>query len=115
MDNFLSIIGYILIFWSGYELGALYTIKYYKKLAREVLEREGLSNETTKTDVHKLIIQNIQNTLYMFNHKDEFICQAETVEDLAKLALEYKNIKYAAVLYNEKTYMFVDGEVKTKV
>ena len=115
----LLIIGFI--FWLGYQVGCHLTAWHLREFIMEAAKKEGLVIKDNKVvdmnetpTVYKLFIEKIKDTLYLYDHEDDFVCQALTVEDLAKLAKQYKNIKYAAVLFGEETYMFVDGEVKTK-
>ena len=69
--------------------------------------------EPNKTTVRALIIDQVDKMLYLRDHDTgSFVCQAETLSDLAKLALSYKKIEYAAVWYDEKFVFFVKGNVK---
>lgn len=78
-------------------------------------EQEILEPKTSAT-VFKLWVEKVNDILYLYDHeKDLFICQATTIDELAKLALEYKNIKYAAVIMDDQAYAFVNGVVKTKL
>lgn len=71
------------------------------------------SKETKTPNVFKLFVEKAQNTLYLYDHEaNTFVCQASTREELASLALKYKNIKYAAVIDGDETFMFIDGTVK---
>lgn len=83
-----------------------------EKLFDEFAEEEEVK-EPVKPNVFKLFVEKAQDTLYLYDHDaNTFVCQAKTMEELASLALKYKNIKYAAVLDGDNTYMFVDGSVK---
>jgi hypothetical protein len=56
--------------------------------------------------------------LYLYDHEaNSFVCQASTMEELATLAKEYNNIKYAAVMDvdGDSIYTFVDGKVKVNL
>ena len=112
---------YFLILLSGFMLGffigeTLLAFRINKALRHGVLPKESSINSLViKPHVFKLFIETNQGMLYLFDYdKNEFVCQANTVEDLAKLAKEYKNIQYAAVLHGEQTYMFINGDVKIK-
>jgi hypothetical protein len=86
----------------------------------EAAKKEGIEvtedykiKDTSKPKVSKLYVEKEQDTLYLYDHEEkEFVCQAKSMEELAKLALQYKKIKYAAVIDGEQTFMFVDGAVK---
>jgi hypothetical protein len=117
------IIGFV--FWLGYKAGVMYTAWMLRDIIRAGAKKElGIviddtynivDKDETKPEVYKLVIEKIKDTLYLYDHEDDFVCQALTVEDLAKLAKQYKNIEYAAVIFGDDMYMFVDGEVKTKL
>ena len=67
-----------------------------------------------KPRVNKLWAEKIQDMLYLYEEdKKTFICQAKTIEELATLALKYKNIKYASVMIEEEVYAFVNGTAKS--
>jgi peroxiredoxin family protein len=112
------------IFWLGYQVGVHLTVWSLRDVLIEAAKREGfkidkdnnlIEPEDDKPNVYKLVVEKVKDTLYLYDHKDEFVCQASTVEELATLAKQHKNIKYAAVLYGDDTFMFVDGDVKTKL
>lgn len=64
-------------------------------------------------EIYKLHTEKINDILYLFNYDTkDFVCQANTIEGLAKLANEYKNIKLAAVVHDEKLFLFYNGEVR---
>jgi hypothetical protein len=45
---------------------------------------------------------------------NSFICQASTIDELARLAKEYNNIKYASVMdeQSDAIVAFIDGKVE---
>ena len=54
--------------------------------------------------------------MYLYGYEDNtFICQGNSLDELASLAQKYNNIKYAVVLHDDNMLMFVDGAVKEKV
>ena len=112
---------YFLLLLSGFMLGFIVGETLLAFRINRALLKHGVSSKeiskplVIKPHVFKLFIEDEQGILYLFDHeKNEFVCQAKTVEDLAKLAKEYKNIEYAAVLHGEDTYMFINGMVKIK-
>jgi uncharacterized protein YhbP (UPF0306 family) len=77
--------------------------KELEKLSAEEVEPEKI--------VYKLKVETHDNTLYLFDKdSDEFICQGSSVQELAKLALERKQIALAAVLHDTKVFAFRNGE-----
>jgi hypothetical protein len=113
----LIIIG--LVFWLGYQIGmsvTAYRLRFlvYKEARRKGLLKEmDLSLEEEIPVVNQLVVEKANNILYLYNKEDKtFICQATTLSELAKLAKQYKNIKYAAVVDGDDVYAFVNGLVK---
>lgn len=106
MDYFLVlIIGFIIGFMMGETLLAFRISK--------VVNKKLLTTKISEPEIYQLYIETEQGILYLWDsQKSEFVCQAKTVDELAKLALEYKNIQYAAVLHGEQNFMFVNGTVK---
>jgi len=109
-------------FWLGYQVGVHLTAWRLRDIIIEAAKKEGLIIDDnhniiqvdTKPNVYELFIERIKDTLYLYDREDEFVCQANTVEELATLAKQQKNIKYAAVIYGDDVLMFVDGTVKIK-
>ena len=70
---------------------------------------------STEPQIYKLFIEVQNDTLYLWDKENnEFVCQAKNINDLAKFALEYRKIQYAAVLHGDDCFMFVNGNVKKK-
>jgi exopolysaccharide biosynthesis protein len=108
------------IFWLGYHFGVIYTSWQLRDLIIKDAKREGIIDDNLNfidkkvPNVHKLIVEKSNNILYLYDHEaNSFVCQASTMEELAKLAKQYKNINHAAVLDGEEVYAFVNGVVKT--
>jgi hypothetical protein len=113
----------LLIFAVGYVVGKLHTYLVLTKMIREVAEEQGIDlhatlekyagvneEEIEEDKIRQLLVEKHGELLYLFDKKtDQFICQGASVQELAKLALEQKNINIAAVLYNKTFFKFVDG------
>jgi hypothetical protein len=105
----------------GYQVGVSVTawrlrdIVYKEAKARGMVSKEDqiLFEGEDKPRVSKLWIEKVHDILYLYDTEDTFICQATSLEELAKLALKYKNIKYASVMNGEDIFAFVDGKVKS--
>jgi len=109
----------ILVIWyAGYLVGnAMANLKFAREIKNAAeavgidLEKEFALKEKQANVVHKLAIEKHGEILYLFDkEQDNFICQANTVQELAKLAKQYKNIIHAAVMYENTIYQFKDGE-----
>lgn len=105
----------LFVFFMGYQLGAAIMAYRFRNILVRLARSQGIildENEiNTKPAVYQLFVEEVQNTLYLYDkEKNTFVCQADSIDDLAVLAKKHKNIDYAAVLYNEKVYKFVDGK-----
>lgn len=120
MDFIIFIIGLFL----GYHLGQMVLSWRLRDIILKEARREGLNvddefnvieQKEDKPNVAQLFIERANDIMYLYDRKaSTFICQATSIDELAKLAKEYKNIKYAAVLdqSTEDVFAFVDGKVK---
>lgn len=101
----------------GFFLGHLFAAIKFKNLIYRLAKEEGIdlekeikAEEKPITEVHKLEVEEIGNVLYLFDRETkDFVCQGSTVEELAKLCKEYKNIVAATVVHQGKVFMFVNG------
>ena len=109
------------IFWAGYNIGQMVLSWQLRDVIRTEARNHGIDvddefnirTKDNKPKVLKLWVEKIHNVLYLYeDDKKTFICQATTVEELASLALKYKNIKYASVMVEEEVYAFVNGSAK---
>jgi hypothetical protein len=105
----------------GYHIGLSVTAYRLRYLIHKEAKRLGLDKsddinvfEETDPEVSQLVVEKTNDTLYLYDINHSFICQGKTIGELAILAKQYKNIKYAAVLYDENAYGFIDGVVKTE-
>lgn len=118
----LEIIILAFVFYVGYNFGQIVLSWQMRDLIIKEAKREGiidsnLSITSDKPNVHKLVVEKTNNILYLYDceQNNEFICQANSIEELAKLAKQYKNIKYASVLDDVHVYAFIDGKVEIKL
>lgn len=111
-----------LVFCAGYYVGIMRMSWLLKDIIIKEARKEGLhiddqyniiENNDDKPTVFQLFIERANDILYLYEKEHgTFVCQGSNLEELATLAKEYKNIKYAAVLNDDKIYAFIDGEVK---
>jgi hypothetical protein len=112
MDYFLILLSGVVL---GYWIGQNILIYRLKQIVKRNLDLSNLvrTEDSKKPQVFKLFVEIQQDILYLYDFDNkEFICQAKNIEDLAKLAKEYKNVEYASVLYGEEVLMFINGIVK---
>jgi hypothetical protein len=104
-----DIIFVILLVGIGYQLGKVITIlRVHDDIVSMVLKD---SSTESSDQVYKLRIETIESMLYLYDDENNFICQANTLDELAKLSQQYNNIDYAAVIHNDKVFKFVNGSV----
>lgn len=109
----------------GWICGELWAALKLRNALKKVAEDNGMTledlanafletNKANRANVHNLFTESTQNSILLYS-KDSgaFICQGSTLDDLAKCAKEFSNIKAAIVVHDEKQLYFIDGEVKT--
>lgn len=104
----------------GYFIGYASVIWKLRNFIKDIAIKEGLKiNEdftvAKKEDspVRKLEVEQVGDILYLYDRESkDFICQASTVDELAKMSKDYKNIALAAVIHKNKVFMFVNGNSK---
>jgi len=120
MEILLLIVGLVV----GYLIGEFYCLYRMRHIIMDVAAKEGINIEAeldkiekakqAVTEVYRLRIQKINDILYLYTDEEDFICQAKTIEELATLSQQYKNIKYAAVIHDDKVFTFINGVVTKK-
>jgi hypothetical protein len=119
----LEIIVIGLVFWLGYQTGVHTLAWRLRDLLRSAAIKEGIKVdedfnvladvEPSKPNVFKLMIEKENGILYLYDYTDNtFVCQGSSINELAELAKEYKNIKYASVFDGKEVVAFIDGKVK---
>jgi hypothetical protein len=117
METFVLIIACLFI---GFIIGEGVTLYKLRHVIMESAKAHGitildeeLEDKLIVHDIYKLHTEKINDMLYLYTHEDNnFICQAKTLDELAILSKEYKNINKAVVVHEESVFMFVDGLVK---
>jgi hypothetical protein len=103
----------------GYMIGEFVTVNrvriIFNELRKKGIKLEDLIEEEKPLSVYQLQIEKVKDTFYLYEiGKNEFICQATSLDELAKLALKYKNIHRAKVLHDKTVYSFIDGKIKNE-
>lgn len=115
----LEFISYLVIFAVGFFVGETLFAYRIRHLIFKEAKAQGIDLDETavtpKPVVEQLFVEKANNILYLYNKtNDTFVCQGNTLDELALLAKQYKNIKYAAVMIDKEIYAFVDGTVKSE-
>jgi hypothetical protein len=116
----MEIIIFILGLYFGYQIGQAITVWKIKDIIIKEAKSQGIdmsglddSHSLKQVDsVSQLFIERANNVLYLYDKEaNSFICQASTIDELARLAKEYNNIKYASVMdeQSDAIVAFIDG------
>ena len=108
----MTLLDIILILALGWVMGEFYTMYKLRKNIRSYL----IIQEETKPTVFKLETEEVDNTILLYNREtNDFICQGNSLEQLAQLSREYKKIEYATVKHGDYFVAFIEGKVTEKV
>ena len=123
MDTFL----FIVVFSVGILVGELITLYKVRKIINKIASDNGINLQRQiekmyangendiilEPKIASLKIEKIEDILYLYHRdSDNFVCQGDTLEELATIAKQYKNIKMATVIHDEQVFVFNDGEVR---
>ena len=108
----MTLLDIILILALGWVMGEFYTMYKLRKNIRSYL----IIQEETKPTVFKLETEEVDNTILLYDREtNDFICQGNSLEQLAQLSREYKKIEYATVKHGDFFVAFIEGKVTEKV
>jgi hypothetical protein len=98
----------------GYVIGNIHTVWKLRRLIAEAgvdLETGLIKTPAPTTQVYKLKIESVDDILYLYNKEtNDFVCQANTMEELAQTCKDYKNIMVATVIHDSKVFIFANGK-----
>lgn len=116
---------YVCVFYFGYILAQAITAYRIRKVLQKLARDQGidLDNELEKIveqqeNVKVLKVLNLEteihgDMIYLWdNENNNFICQAKSIEELARLAKEHRNVIGAIVKHGNKVFFFHDGNIK---
>lgn len=109
----------IVVFGIGFYVGETTFAWRIRHLIFKEAKEQGIKIELdapeTKPNIAKLFIEKANNIMYLYDYDAKtFVCQGNSIDELALLAQKYKNIKYAVVQHDEEMLIFVNGSVKEK-
>ena len=108
----MTLLDIILLVALGWVMGEFYAV--YK--LRKNLRTYTIIQEENKPIVFKLETELVDNTILLFDREtNDFICQGNSLEQLAQLSREYKKIEYATVKHGDYFVAFIEGKVTEKV
>ena len=108
----MTLLDIILILALGWVMGEFYAMYKLRKNLRSYL-----IIEETKPVVFKLETELVDNNIILLYDREtnDFICQGNSLEQLAQLSREYKKIEYATVKHGDYFVAFIEGKVTEKV
>lgn len=125
METIILTIGAIIaVFYFGFVVGEAFTAYRLRRALRIVAETlnmdfdeelQKIKNENGQSlqvsKLYQLETETHGDMIYLFDkERKDFICQAKTLEELAKLAKEHRKILGAVVTHGDKTLVFSDGK-----
>lgn len=108
----MTLLDIILILALGWVMGEFYAMYKLRRNIHSYL----IIQEETKPTVFKLETEEVDNTILLYDRDtNDFICQGNSLEQLAQLSREYKKIEYATVKHGDYFVAFIEGKVTEKV
>ena len=108
----MTLLDIILILALGWVMGEFYAMYKLRKNIRSYL----IIQEETRPTVFKLETELIDDIIFLYDRDtNDFICQGNSLEQLAQLSREYKKIEYATVKHGDYFVAFIEGKVTEKV
>jgi hypothetical protein len=108
----MTLLDIILLFALGWVVGEFYTVYKLRRNLRSFI----IIEEASKPNVYKLETELVDGTILLYDREtNDFICQGNTLEQLAQLSREYKKIEYATVKHGDYFVAFIEGKVTEKV
>lgn len=108
----MTLLDIILILALGWVMGEFYTNYKLLKNLRSIV----IIEEVKRPNVYKLETELVDDIILLYDREtNDFICQGNSLEQLAKLSKEYKKIEYASVKHGEYFVAFIEGKVDKEV
>lgn len=108
----MTLLDIILLVALGWVMGEFYTVYKLRRRLHSII----IVEESVKPNVYKLETEEVDNTILLYDREtNDFICQGNSLEQLAQLSREYKKIEYATVKHGDYFVAFIEGKVTEKV
>jgi hypothetical protein len=109
----MTLLDIILILALGWVMGEFFTVYKLRKNLRSIIIIE---EEVKRPNVYKLETELVDDIILLYDREThDFICQGNSLEQLAQLSRQYKKIEYASVKHGEYFVAFIEGKVTEKV
>jgi uncharacterized protein YxeA len=108
----MTLLDIVLLMGLGWVMGEFYAL--YK--LRKNLHTYLIIKEETRPTVFKLETESVGDTILLYDRETKgFICQGNSLQQLAELCRKYNKIEYATVKHEEHFVAFIEGRVTDKV
>jgi len=108
----MTLLDIILLLALGWVMGEFYTMYKLRKNIHAYL----IIEEQTRPTVFKLETESVGDTILLYDRDTKsFICQGNSLQQLAELCRQYNKIEYATVKHGEDFFAFFEGKVTDKV
>ena len=109
----MTLLDIILLLALGWVMGEFYTVYKLRKNLRSIII---IKEEPARPNVFKLETELVDDIILLYDREThDFICQGNSLEQLAQLSREYKKIEYATVKHGDYFVAFIEGKVTEKV
>lgn len=103
----------------GFQLHKMIVTYYLNNVIRLLSNHKDISiKEVDKPKMHfPILFTEVNgNSIMLYNRETKsFVCQANTIDELAKNLLDFKKINYAMVDHNDEQLIFTEGKVEKAI
>lgn len=104
----------VFVFVIGFLLGEFFLAHRMRKALEQFYQNPPLRVIDIPA-VAKLKTEKVDGSLLLYDAANTFICQAKTFEEIVILLRERTDIKYAAIMHDNKIFTFVEGVMTEKL
>lgn len=112
MEFLINIVFFVFGYWFASKVFSFHLTRALKRIAKE----NGIDlEEEVKPEIHKipvLITERVDNGILLYDSKNNFMCQGNSLDEVAENLLKYKNIKLALLIYDSNKFWCVEGKVE---
>lgn len=112
----MEIITHLIFFVIGYYLATFMFARHIKNVIKKIAQENGINPDELETpkpiSIPILTTEEVGNGILVYDVKNNFMCQGNSLDEAAQNLLKYKQIKLAIILHNEKKFFFVEGKVE---
>ena len=117
------IIDLLIAFGIGFFLGYKFMRLIISMSLKEIAVEQGINLDELQKSVRKdlmktkeilsIVTEKHGDGIYAFDEKsDTFLCQGNTIEDLAKKLREQNNVLVAKIVHNDEELWLIDGKIE---